>query len=242
MLEAIEKLLILQESDRRLIRLRAEVADVGPQRRLIEQRQVGAENDHENARQQVLRLETERKKLELEAGARKEKIDKYSAQQWQTKKNEEYKALSHEIENCKREISKFEDDQLALMEQIEAAEKRLADAAAALRKAKSDCQLQIEQLATTELRLTKQLAEAEAQRNALAESVDGSLRTRYERLLKSKGGNIIVSVERGVCGGCHMKLARQDVLNTQAAREIIHCPNCGRILYYTAGMDVKPLE
>ncbi len=242
MLESLEKLLILQDRDRRLLRLRVEIADVEPQRRLVQQRKTGAEQEHESTRHHVLRLETERKKLELEVSSHNEQIAKYSAQQWQTRKNEEYRALSHEIETCREAIRKLEDQQLALMEQIEAGERHLAETTEVLRKAREDSQVQLEQLATTDTRLALQLAEAESSRAEFAKTVEPGLLLRYERLLKSKGGNIVVGIDRGVCGGCHMKIARQDVLNTQASRDITQCPNCGRILYYTRDMDVKPVE
>lgn len=242
MLEAIEKLLILQDRDRRLIRLRAEVGDIEPQRRLVQARQAAAEQELEGAKLQSHRLESERKKLELEAEARKGLIDKYSAQQWQTRKNEEYKALTHEIETCKLAIQSLDDQQLALMEQLEAAERRIATAQEVLRKARADAETQLRQFAEAESRLRKQLADAETARTEFAATVDPSLLSRYERILKTKGDKVVVGMERGVCGGCHMKLARQDVLNTQGDREIVHCPNCGRILYYTREMDVKPVE
>lgn len=242
MLEAIEKLLILQDRDRRLIRLRAELSDIDPQRRLVQGHKNAAEKEFEAARQSAHHLESERKRLELEAEAKKELISKYSAQQWQTRKNEEYKALAHEIETCKAAIRTLDDQQLSLMEQIEAAEKRTAAAQEALRQARAHADTQLRQCDEAEARLRKQLADAEAARAEAGAGVDPSLLARYERILKSKGDRVVVDVERGVCGGCHMKLARQDVLNTQADREIVQCPNCGRILYYTRDMDVKPLE
>ena len=48
-------------------------------------------------------VETERKKLELEVDSKKQQIERYSLQQFQTKKNEEYRALAHEIETCRAE-------------------------------------------------------------------------------------------------------------------------------------------
>jgi predicted nucleic acid-binding Zn-ribbon protein len=242
MLEAIEKLLILQDRDRRVIRLRAEVADIDPQRRLVKTRLTNAEQDFEKARHNAHQLESDRKKLELEVESKKELIAKYSAQQWQTRKNEEYKALTHEIETCKSGIATLDDQQLVLMEKIEAAERLVAEASSALRKAKSDSELQLQQMDEAETRLRKQLAEAEQARTTAAETVDPTLLTRYERILKSKGDRVIVDIQRGVCGGCHMKLSRQNVIDCQADRDIVQCPNCARILYYLPGMDVTAAE
>ena len=53
--------------------------------------------------------------------AKKKLIEKYSLQQFQTKKNEEYRALANEIENCRKAIIKIEDQEIELMEQAEQA-------------------------------------------------------------------------------------------------------------------------
>ncbi len=242
MLEAIEQLLVLQDRDRRLIRLRIEVADIDPQRRLVQTRHTNAEAEFEKAKLTGQQLESERKRLELEVESKKEQIAKYAAQQWLTRKNEEYKALSHEIETCKAAISSLDDQQIVLMEKIEAAERQVAAAAEILRKAKADSAVQLQQLAEAETRLRKQLADAEDARAAATTPIESILLGRYERLLKSKGDKVIVDVQRGVCGGCHMKLSRQNVIDCQADRDIVQCPNCARILYYLPGMDVTPLE
>jgi predicted nucleic acid-binding Zn-ribbon protein len=68
--------------------------------------------------------------------------------------------------------------------------------------------------------------------------VEDDARMRYERLSKQKGHNVVVGIERGVCGGCHMRLNPQIVVSCRAEQEIVTCPNCGRILYYTRDMDM----
>src|SRR5258708_40235006 len=84
----------------------------------------GASQDHlDEARTQARQLERDRKKLELDVDAKKQLIDKYSIQQFQTRKNEEYRALAHEIENCKAAIVKLDDQQITLMEQLEKVQK-----------------------------------------------------------------------------------------------------------------------
>jgi predicted nucleic acid-binding Zn-ribbon protein len=51
-----------------------------------------------------------------------------------------------------------------------------------------------------------------------------------------------VGIERGMCGGCHMKLPIQVVLSCRAQQEIVSCPNCGRILYFSPEMDLAAVE
>ena len=58
----------------------------------------------------------------------------------------------------------------------------------------------------------------------------------YERLLDSKEGRVIVGIDHGSCGGCHMKLQTQEIVNAKGGREMATCTNCGRLIYYTQEM------
>lgn len=242
MLDVIEKLLILQDRDRRLIRLREEVAHIPVERQQLQAKAAAAQTALDAAKHKGKQIETERKKLELEVDARKQLIEKYSLQQFQTKKNEEYKALAHEIEMCKEAIFKLEDQQLELMEQAEAAQKQVTSSTQSTLESKKTIDARLADIAAREANLKKELAELEANREELASAVDESTRSRYERLMKQKGQNVVVGIQHGVCGGCHMQLSRSTVVTCQAEQEIVTCTNCGRILYYTRDMDLAVAE
>jgi predicted nucleic acid-binding Zn-ribbon protein len=117
--ETIEKLLILQDRDRRIRRVRAELAHIEPERQSLKAKVVTAQEALENAKTRSKHLESNRKALELEVETRKQQIARYANQQLQTRKNEEYRALAHEIDTCKADIYKLEDQQIELMEQAE---------------------------------------------------------------------------------------------------------------------------
>jgi len=242
MLEAIEKLLILQDRDRKISRLRGELANIGPERHALEAKTASSQASLDGARQRTKQLESDRKKFELEVESRKQAIERYSLQQFQTKRNDEYRALAHEIETARRDIFKLEDQQLELMEQAEAAQKEAAAATRMADEAKKSADRQMADLTAREENLKKELAELEADRDQLAAAVDASILPRYERLRKSKGENVVVGVAHGVCGGCHMKLQRQVMVTCQGNQEIVTCPNCGRILYYTRDMSLAVAE
>ncbi len=94
------------------------------------------------------------------------------------------------------------------------------------------------ELDSREKNFKAELAKLESDRAQLAEAVEESARDKYERLLRSKGSNVVVGISHHSCGGCHMKLNRGTVVQTQAQQEIITCTNCGRILYFTRDMDL----
>jgi len=242
MLETIEKLLILQDRDQKIRHMQSELAHIEPERQNLRTKADAAQADLENARLRIMQIESARKELELEVEVKKQMIVRYANQQFQTRKNEEYRALAHEIETCKGDIFKIEDKEIELMEQAEAAQKEVLRSTQATKDARALLEEQEARLGAREQNLQKGLAELEANREELAAAVDSSARDRYERLVKSKGENVVVGVEHGVCGGCHMKLPPQLLVTCQGEKELVGCSNCGRILYYTRDMDLAVAE
>jgi uncharacterized protein len=242
MFETIEKLLILQDRDRKIRRVQGELDHIEPQRANFQGKAVETQAGLEHAKNRVKQIESDRKTLELEVESKQQQIARYANQQLQTRKNEEYRALAHEIETCKGDIFKIENRMIELMEQSEAAQQdvlRCAQAAAAAKKLMEE---QLAQLGQREQNLRKELADLTRNREELANAVEAAGRARYERLIKSKGENVVVGVQHGVCGGCHMRLPAQIVVSCQAQQELVSCTNCGRILYYSRDMDLAVVD
>ena len=242
MLDAIEKLLILQDRDRKLSILTEELTHLPTEREQLQAKSAQAQSSLDAAKQRVKQLESDRKRLELDVEAKRTLIEKYSLQQFQTKKNEEYRALAHEIESCKQAIAKLDDQQLEIMEQADAAQKEVAATSQVTAELKRHLDSRLAELAAREKNLQAEFDQLEVNRDQLAAVVEDSTRSRYERLFKQKGQNVVVGIHRGVCGGCHRQLNRQIVVTCQADQAIVTCPNCGRILYYTPDMDLAVAE
>lgn len=242
MLDSIEKLLILQDRDRNISRVQQELAHIGPERETLRAKAAATHSQLEAAKNRVKQIESDRKRLELEVEAKKTQIEKYANQQLQTRKNEEYRALANEIENCKAQINQIEDQEIELMEQAEAAQREVARTTVEANEARKLVDEQTAQLNRREENLQKELAELQTGRAELAAAVDEAARARYERLFKSKGGNVVVGVDHGACGGCHMKLPAQVLVTCRSQKEIVTCPSCGRILYYTRDMELAAAE
>jgi predicted nucleic acid-binding Zn-ribbon protein len=242
MLDSIEKLLVLQDRDRKIHRFQEELGQIAPERENLRNRANSTQTQLDAAKTRVKQIESERKQRDLEVEAKKSQIEKYANQQLQTRKNEEYKALAHEIETCKGDIIKIEDAEIVLMEQAEVAQKDVVRANGEANEAKKLAESLIAELGQREENFKKELAELQQGRTELAAGVDESTRNRYERLMKSKGDNVVVGVQHGVCGGCHMKLQQQLIVSVQSQKEIVTCTTCGRILYYSRDMDLTTGE
>ncbi len=230
MLQEIQQLLVLQDRDRRIRTLKTELKNIPLERKDLETKLASANTGAEQARQRVRELEVRKNKLATEAQAKREQIGKFRTQQMQTRKNEEYQALTNEIAHFEKEVSGIEDAELEVMEKIEQSAPVLAEAEKSVAQARGHVATQIADLEAKAQALTKNLAEAEEGRAGLAKGVDEDLLDLYNRLFASKG-EAVVPLEHEVCMGCHMKLTTQTAVRVRGEKEITHCEQCGRILY-----------
>jgi predicted nucleic acid-binding Zn-ribbon protein len=227
----LEQLLILQDRQQRIRHIQAEIRTVPLERAHLESQLAATAASMETLKQKARQVEVDRKNLELDVGTRAESIARLKTQQYQTRKNDEFRAIGHEIERYENEIRKLEDQELELM--IEAdklkAEVEVADKSA--RATKESIARQLADLESKSKALGSQQQELESERQALAAQIDDDVLDQFERLFNSKGDAAVVAVEHGVCTGCHMKITTATAASVKAGKEIVNCENCGRILY-----------
>ena len=232
MMPALEKLLVLQDRDTRIARLKAEVARLPGERAAIEARVQAESAKLESARVRLQHLEAERKKLELDAEAKRNQVAKYRTQLFQIKSNTEYQALLKEIEQLECLIQDVEDQELEFMEQVEQLQPQLRVEQQQLAELTARANNEKNELQKRDELIRQELAQLQAERTVLAQQVDPDVLARYERLLRSKGNAVVVPVQHGNCGGCHLHLAPQLVYNSRHNNELTSCDYCGRILYW----------
>ncbi len=231
----LEQLLILQDRDQKIRQIQNEVKTVPLERQSLEAQSAAGQAALEAMKHKVRQVEVDRKKLELDADTRRETIARLKTQQYQTRKNDEFQAMGHEIERYEGEIRKIEDDELELMDQAEKVKVELVAEEKKANAARESISRQLGDLAEKAKTLDERLQGLSKERAELASKIDEDLLNRFERLFKSKGDAAIVAVEHGVCTGCHMKLTTATVKGVEAGREIVNCEQCGRILYEPAG-------
>jgi predicted nucleic acid-binding Zn-ribbon protein len=230
----LEQLLVLQDRQQKIKQIQTEVETLPLQKKSLEAQLAASVAGVEVLKQKARKVEMDRKKLELDVGTRNESISRLKTQQYQTRKNDEFQAIGHEIERYENEIRKIEDEELELM--IEA-DKLKADLGVEEKKTATVKESVARQTADLEAKsktLESHLEELTKEREEIAGKIDEDLLGRFERLFKSKGDAVVVPLEHEVCTGCHMKVTTQTAHRAKAGKEIVSCDNCGRILYDAA--------
>ncbi len=234
MLPEVEKLLTLQERDQRIRAFQIELHAIPDERKLKEKQIADSAARLDKAKTRMKEIEVERNTLQGDAQVKRDAIAKYKTQQFQTRKNEEFAALGHEIAAAEKAIVGIEDRELELMEEVERLKPVVAEAERAYTEEKGKLDAQIAELVKKAENIQSRVAELNDTRPTLTEGIDEDALDQYSRLFKSKHGSALVELEHEVCMGCHMKVTTQVALAVKADKAVVHCPNCGRILHLPA--------
>ncbi len=227
----VEALLVLQDRDQKIASLKHQQAAGPREKHSLETRLAAARETVEAARARVRENEVERRKLELEVEGKRTAISRFKTQQQQTRKNDEFQALTSEIAHAEDGIHALEDRELLLMEQAEELQRAAAATETEAARAQASIREQLARLEETSAATVRRLQELESDHAQLAGKVDPDALYLYERLFAKKGDAAVVPLEHEICGGCHMKVPTQVASQVRGDQALTQCPNCGRILY-----------
>ncbi len=224
-------LLILQDRDMKVQRIESELARLPIERESTKKKIASHEASIEEGRQRVKDLEVQSKTIETEMGEIEAQVVKYKNQQLQVKKNEEYQALTHEIETAQGKISDLEERELELLYELDDARKsQKAEEADFQEKIQAEKSF-LGRLDEKEANLKEEIevaktdfAEAEAQ-------LERPMLSKYKQVSRGIRFPIIVQLRDQKCGGCHMRVSAAVEFEVKKGEEITSCDNCGRILY-----------
>lgn len=231
MQDEVRALLILQDRDRRLLALAKDLEKLPQDEARAKAKLAGDEAAVTQAHQALLDCELRVKKIELDAETRRTTIKRLKNQQFETRKNEEFVALGHEITRYEKELDGLETQELEAMEEVDGFRGKLKSAEEARGRTRT---LVTEDLASISQRHERMKADRDevlAERATLEAKAPESLLPLYNRLMKIKDGLAVAPLRDGKCEGCHMRLIASTVMKVQAGKEIAQCEDCGRILY-----------
>ena len=143
----------------------------------------------------------------------------------------ELRANENEINSMREEISQHEEELLALMDQVDAVEAEVAAAKAERQEITDADHRHVEEEAERIAALQTAIDEIKKEREAVVGELDGAIVKRYDMVLERRGGRAVVQITSGSCGGCHMGIPPQTVIEILRAGAIRVCPNCQRILH-----------
>lgn len=142
----------------------------------------------------------------------------------------ELAGLNQDEKFLQRHKSELEDQELALMEQIEQADSTSETQRAAFEQISRRANEQNHQDRRTLDNLQAAAGDLQSKRDALAARLPAETLATYQELRRTKKGRAVASLQAGSCGACGYQVPSGLLSRITMGNEIILCGNCGRIL------------
>ena len=143
--------------------------------------------------------------------------------------------MQREIVALNRRIGTLEDEELEVMEALEAAQSEFD----IVRGKLDDATARLAEIEATRDKAVADLdglaVDAAAERDVLAGKVPDDLMGLYDKLRTHLGGLGAAALRQHRCEGCRLELSGTDLreISAQADDEVLRCPECDRILVRT---------
>ena len=233
------KLLDLQEADTHLDQIahrRANLSEVVRLRQietsLVKLRTliVAAETEASDRERELRKMENDVEQVRMRATKDQQLLDSGSISN-----SKQLEDLAHEVASLQRRQSALEDDELALMEQMEDARNALAVHQG--ERARLDVELveARDALTAVERDLTDEEHRARQHREQVSGGIPADLLRAYEKIRAENGGVGAAMLQHGRCGGCRLQINANEMARIKAApsNEVLRCEECRRIMVRT---------
>jgi hypothetical protein len=143
----------------------------------------------------------------------------------------ELTGLQQDLQMLKSQRGEKEDKLLAIMLDVDSVKQEISQKSSEFAAIERDWQANQQSLSQQKADLEAELARLEQKRGLLLEQTDSDCVRLYEEVRRAKQGQGVAKVMQGRCQGCRISLPMSDQQRARAGHELVHCSNCGRILY-----------
>ena len=227
----IKQLYSLQEVDLSLDEVNGRISEV--ERELESRLSLGhLEESLAETRNRLQETQSDHRDLQQDATRLRDRVNYLEGQLYggEIVNPRELETLQLEVNNTRHQLEQVDVRLLELSLQAEDAHSRIADQEQQLAETQSAWETRQVQLWDELEGLTKRQESLDQERKVMAAGLDAVELTRYEGLRKSKGGQAVARVMRGLCLACRMSLPTQHLQRVRSGRQTVLCNSCGRML------------
>ncbi|MCX8036794.1 MAG: hypothetical protein N3D11_07030 [Candidatus Sumerlaeia bacterium] len=225
----VQQLRDLQEVDREIRDLRKQLALLPSKHKALDVRLAQEHAEIERLKADKMDTSNERRKLEKEIRQLEAEIKDHEDKRMRCKTNPELRAVDLEIAAIRKKIDALETRVLEQIEEEEAHDRKVAEALAKLEQLERE---HIEERRRIEEQIrskSEKLARREQTYKDMRAQIPPDALALYDRLSERLPGSVVCPAVRNHCGGCHLTLVNQKLLEIRQMKTFVRCEGCLRI-------------
>src|SRR3954449_7721524 len=228
----LKALLALQAKDTALNEAESRLSALGQETKQLDDTLQRARESLETSRRALADGRRRRDELEAKIESYRTLQDRRRQRLDQVKNPKEASAVMAELDLARSVMAKEESDWVRIADGVVQLEIRVQAEESNLKTIESSQAEARALLGQRRAALEVERAAALREREASAATIDRPLRTRYDRLRRSRSsGDVVVPLVGGACGGCHTAVPLNRRSQIKAGSVIEGCEACGAILY-----------
>ncbi len=231
-LKQIEQLVALQKVDDEIFVIARELQEAPTEVKGLQDRFDALEEQRGRFIEKIDHLKEQEKRLAGEIENDALKVKKSKSKLMLVGNTKEYHAMMREMDNLEKVNRLREEEKVALAEELARQQGELDgldDEYTTLKEdlaaKKASLQARIDEANTV-------IAQLQSKRSSACHEVPAPILSRYEFIRERLDNPVIVSVNEGVCNGCHIAIPPQSFIELQKGHQILSCPNCQRLIYW----------
>jgi predicted nucleic acid-binding Zn-ribbon protein len=236
-LKQIEQLVVLQKVDDEIVLLQDELKRAPQQITELEKRRQDIEDSAEIVRDKLKYLHDQQKRLDSEIESDSVRLKKSKSKMMMVGNTKEYHAMMREMDNLEKQNRGREEEKITVAEELARQNQELAEVDGRAKGLDSELAVARESLDARLKQAQARLTELGSRRSEAGQAVPKPILQRYEFIRSRLKNPVIVPVNAGICSGCHIAIPPQAFIELQKGIQILSCPNCQRLIYWSEHIE-----
>ena len=232
-LKQIEQLIALQKVDDKIHGIKQELDSAPKEVENLRARFTEISEQRNRQQDKMAHLRDQEKRLGIEIEDDSVRIKKSKGKLMTAGNSKEYHAMIREMDSLERINRTREEEKNALLEEVSRQTSLLAEVEALYLALENEFGVSEAGLQARVAAAEASLEELQLRRKNVSKDVSAPVFARYEFIRERLEHPVIVPVFSGVCSGCHIAIPPQNFIELQKAAQILSCPNCQRLMFWS---------
>ncbi|MCG8531511.1 MAG: C4-type zinc ribbon domain-containing protein [Desulfovibrionales bacterium] len=232
-LKQIEQLVALQLVDDEILGITSELDEAPKEVEALQERFDALETQRNRFLEKIEHLKAQEKRINSEIESDSLKVKKSKSKLMLVGNTKEYHAMMREMDNLEKLNRLREEEKFALAEELERQQMAVNDMEERYSLIKDELDEKKESLKERVAEANKVLEKLDKKRIEAGKEVPEPVLNRYEFIRSRLENPVIVAVKEQICNGCHIAIPPQSYIELQKGQQILSCPNCQRLIYWS---------